>query len=271
MNKDRFTKKVVVVTGAARGIGKTIAQTFGNEGATVIICDINKKDGKKALSQFTKQGITAGFLPLDLSRKGVPQRLIKRVVKKYGKIDILVNNASLHVAKTFLEETEESWRKGLSVTLTAAFFASQEAVRAMRVGDGGSIVSIGSVKAELAGSGSPIYHIAKAGLTNMTRYIALHAGKYNVRVNCVSPGFIVQDEYRARYDKKNNKKYRKVAEFLHPGRSIGESSDVASAVLYLCSPEAKFITGQCLTVDGGLTIQEQSNLIYKFEQKNDEV
>lgn len=130
---------------------------------------------------------------------------------------------------------------------------------------GGSIVNIGSIAAFMACHESPIYHVAKGGLLQMTRYLAVEAGPYGVRVNAVLPGFIVQDEHLTRYASANNERYREIAEFSHPLRRVGSAEDVSNAVLFLCSSGAHFISGQTVVVDGGLSIQEQSGLLFRFE------
>jgi 3-oxoacyl-[acyl-carrier protein] reductase len=201
-----------------------------------------------------------------LSRKGEPQQIIQQVVNNWGNIDVLVNNARSGIRTSLFEESEESWEQAISVTLKAAFFASQEAIKQMSITGGGAIVNISSVASHLVCKESPVYHIAKAGITQMTRYLAMHAGVYNIRVNCVVPGFIIQDEHMNRYRAESNKHYKKLAEFCHPLGNTGTSNDVADAVLFLCSTQSAFITGQNIVVDGGLTIQEQSNLIFNFDE-----
>lgn len=263
----RFAGKVAAVTGGARGIGRNIARAFGREGALVVICDIDEPKGRATESELCEQGISAEFLSVDLSQRGAPQAMVQKIVQRSGRLDILVNNARSGQRTSLLEEDEDTWEEGISVTLRAAFFASQEAIRVMSKIDGGNIVNFSSVAALLTCDESPIYHIAKAGLLQMTRYLAAHAGKYGVRINAVLPGFIVQDDHKARYERDDNQRYREIAEFAHPMGHIGESDDVANAVLFLCSPEASFISGQCLNVEGGLTLQEQSGLIYRFDRR----
>lgn len=152
------------------------------------------------------------------------------------------------------------------MTLKAAFFASQEAIKQMSKNGGGVIINISSVASDLVCQESPAYHVAKAGINQMTRYLAMHAGAYNIRVNSVVPGFIIQDENMNRYSDELNTHYKKIAEFCHPIGHTGTSADVAEAVFFLCSPQSKFITGQSIVVDGGLIIQEHSNLIFNFDK-----
>ena len=266
MNKGRFIGKVVVVTGGARGIGKNIAAALCREGAQVIICDINKSISKKTVMELHKHGFRIDSLCVDLSKNGSAQRMINQIFKKWRRLDVLVNNARSGKRLGLLEENGKNWDDSLSVGLKAAFFASQEAIKIMSK-NGGSIVNIGSIAAVLACQESPSYHIAKAGLLQLTRYLGVHAGEYGVRVNSVLPGFVVQDEHMERYSGNDNTPYRAVAEYGHPLGRVGKSNDIANVVLFLCSPQASFITGQNIIVDGGLSLNEQSSLIYRFDKE----
>lgn len=263
-SEQHFAGKVVAVTGGARGIGKNIARLFGLQGARLAICDIDQEKGRTTQSELCLQGIEADFFQIDLSQRGVPQTMVRQIVQRHGRIDVLVNNARSGRRLGMLEENEDSWDEGMVVTLRAAFFASQEAIRAMKQTGGGRIVNISSVAARFACNESPAYHVAKAGLLQMTRYLAVYAGPYEVCVNAVLPGFIVQDEHRERYGRDDNRNYREIAEFCHPSGRVGESDDVANTILFLCSTEASFISGQCVVVDGGLTMQDQTGLVYRF-------
>lgn len=264
MGDKRFTNKVVAVTGSARGIGKNILRSFGQEGACVVICDINQEIGQATETEFREEGITTDFLLIDLSQTGQPQAMVQKIVQKHGKIDVLVNNARAGKRLGLLEETEETWDLGMAVTLKAAFFATQEAIRSMSHTGGGSIVNISSIAGFSVCKESPIYHIAKAGMIQMTRYLAVNAGQCGVRVNAILPGFVVQDEHRERYNRDDNQAYRDVVEFCHPLGDVGKSDHIAHTALFLCSPEAGFITGECLVVDGGVSVQDQSTLLYRF-------
>lgn len=267
MKTKRLAGKVALVTGGSQGIGKNIVRSLGKEGARVVSCGIHKAEGKRMVSQLAAEGIDVSRFEMDLRLPGNPQRMVRKVIKEYGRIDILVNNAKSGKRLPLLSETEASWTEGLSVTLTAAFFASQEAIRSMQTSGGGVIVNISSVTADVAGHDAPIYHIAKAGMIQMTKYLALHAGGSHIRVNAVVPGFIVKDEHIDRYNRSDNIWYRELSEFAHPVGRTGRSDDVASAVLFLASPDASFISGACLVVDGGLTIQDQSNILFRYTHK----
>lgn len=260
MNWD-FHDKVAVVTGSARGIGKTIATAFGTVGARVAICDINRDAAEGTARELRDMRIVAEHFPVDLSKKGEPQRMITAVAEKWGRLDVLVNNARAGVRAGGLEDSEDNWDLALSVGLKAAYFASQRAIPLMATQGGGSIVNVSSVAAFLVSLESAAYHVAKAGLVQLTRYLAANAGAQHVRVNSVLPGFIVQDEHQKKYLDPDNSAYRTRAESCHPLKSVGSASDVAESTLFLCSESAKFITGQALVVDGGFTIQDSWTVI----------
>lgn len=263
----RSSDMVSIVTGSARGIGKCIARALGREGARLYICDIDQEKGRSAESELRSLGITADFFHVDLSKKGAPQSMVRDIAQQAGRLDVLVNNARSGKRVSMMQEDCHTWDQTMAVTLDAAFFASQEAIRIMALGSGGSIVNVSSVAAFLSCHESPAYHAAKAGLLQLTRYLAVHAGPHGVRVNAVLPGFIVQPEHHPRYNRNDNRLYREIAEFCHPAGRVGNAQEVADAVVFLCSRKASFVTGQCLTVDGGLTVQEPSGLVYRFSEK----
>jgi len=256
-----FEGKVALVTGSARGIGKTIATAFGTAGAQVAICDINGDTSEATVMELRKLGISAEYFVVDLSKKGEPHRMITEAAKKFGRLDILVNNARAGVRRDLLEDSEDNWDLTMSVGLRAAFFASQQAIPVMETNGGGSIVNIGSVAAFLVSLESAAYHAGKAGLVQLTKYLAANSGARQIRVNSVLPGFIVQDEHRERYLRDDNAGYRARAEGCHPLRRVGYASEVADATLFLCSDSARFITGQAIIVDGGFTIQDPWTVI----------
>jgi len=266
MNQESFAGKVAVVTGAARGIGKNIARILGEAGATVVICDLDKATLETTEAELCAASLDVSSMVVDLSRSQAAHSVIQDVVQKTGKLDILVNNARSGKRMAFLDENEVTWDETMAVTLKAAFFCSQEAIRVMKTKDsGGVIVNISSVAALAVSQESPSYHIAKAGLLQATRLLAVNGGPYGVRVNALLPGFVVQDEHQPRYRSPNNQSYRETAEYCHPLGRTGFSADIANAVSFLCSENASFITGQCLTIDGGLLLQDPSCLAFRLQ------
>ena len=257
--------RVAVITGAVEGIGRNIARAFAKEGMTVIIGDINEIKGKETEHAFRKEGLKVFFQHVDLAEIGAPQRFISEVVKNWGRIDTLVNNVRAGQKTSFETENEGNWDLTLNVMLRASFFASREAMFIMKQQGEGSIVNMGSILGSLANSESPAYQIAKAGLSQMTRYLALEGGKYGVRVNTVSPGIIIEDENKKRFESLENESYKALAEGSVMTPEVGSSNDIAQMVVFLSDPRNKFITGQEFIVDGGASVKEHFDLIMSMK------
>jgi NAD(P)-dependent dehydrogenase (short-subunit alcohol dehydrogenase family) len=255
-----------LVTGAARGIGQNIAACLAAHGATVVVCDIDREGGERAASRIRDEGGHAHFVCHDISDPQDRQSLIQKVRKIAGRLDVLVNNAKSGRAVSFVEETEASWLQTMNVTLQGAFFLARQAAEAMRENGGGSIVNIGSLAGYLATHESPSYHAAKAALMHLTRYLAVAMAEMRVRVNCVCPGFIVQDEHHSRFSAAGNEEYRRLAQHIHPLGRVGSSDDVAHAVAFLASQKASFVNGHVLVLDGGSSVLEQFCLLRGFSR-----
>lgn len=253
------------MTGGARGIGKVIARVFARNGFVSAICDINRQDGEATVLELRREGLTADYFFADLSRAESSKRLVEKVYSRYGRLDALINNARAPRSPAGSKMSEREWDQELTVTLRAAYFTGMAAIEVM--GAGGAIVTVGSISAIRTTADSPFYQIAKSGALQMTRCLAVEGGPRAVRANAVLPGFIVQDEHRARFDGPANKRYKHIAEFCHPLRTVGTSMDVANTALFLATPASKFITGQSIIVDGGLTLQDPSGLLFAFDSE----
>ena len=264
-NLNRLSNKICLITGAARGIGLNIARKMGKEGCILAISDINEKMLNHVKNQLLEDGLNVEVFPADLGSTGEPKRLVKRIVKKLGRLDVFVSNARAGETCSIENESEENWDLAHTVNLKSTFFLAQAAIEFMPIDS--SIIIISSTSASLISAESPSYHMTKAGLSHLTRYLAVFLGERGIRINSVKPGFIVQDEHRAKYLAKGTKqeKYRAATEALHPLRTgPGYSDDVANAVVFLASHEAKFITGQEIVVDGGLSIQDPTKILFSY-------
>lgn len=258
-----FIGKTALVTGAARGIGLCIARRFAEEGAHVVISDVNVEKGVQVAQDLRLRGLTVDFVPADLSLQGGGEAMVTAVARLVGRVDVLVNNARAGRRLGLLEETEQNWDQTVAVGLKAAFFAAQAAIRLMTDRGGCRIANVSSIAAIRATPESPSYHAIKSGLMQLTKYLAVAGGPYRAYVNCVLPGLIVQEEHRVRFQSEGNTAYRDTAVSYQPLGQVGSEQDVAEAVLYLCSERARYVSGACLTLDGAASAQEPFSLLLR--------
>ena len=240
-----LTGKVVIVTGAANGIGKEIANSYAQNGANVVLADMDEKAGKEAAGMILNNGEKAEFVLTDVSNEESVQHLFSHVSEKYAKVDVLINNVGKSVFKNFFELTIEEWDDILNTNLRSVFLCSKEAAKLMRkAGTGGSIVNIASTRAMMSEPNSEAYAASKGGMVAVTHALAATLGEYGITVNAISPGWIETGEYE---------NLRKVDHQQHLSGRVGKPLDIALACLYLTSPENNFVTGTNLVVDGGMT------------------
>lgn len=245
----RLENKVVIITGAGSGIGKETALLFAKEGAKVVVADFNEKGGEETTADIKKNGGEAFFAKLDVSNREQAKQMVKLTLEKYGKIDVLINNAGI-VQDAFLSKmTEEQWDKVINVNLKGVFNCSQAVVEVMMNQGNGVIINTSSIVGLNGNVGQVNYAATKAGLIGMTKTLAKELGKKGIRVNAVAPGFIATPM--------TSNVPEKILEMMKektPLRRLGETKDVAYAYLYLASDEANFVNGTVLRVDGGLVI-----------------
>ena len=240
----KLQNKIAIVTGAGRGIGKGIAEKLIQEGAKVVLSDIEGDD-----SLVTSHGENAKFIKCDVSKKEDVDSLIKETVEHFGRLDILVNNAGIFPFKNFLEMTESDWDKVISVNLKSVFLCSQAAAKVMS--NEGRIIDISSIAAAVGFAGLTHYCASKSGINGMIRALALELADRKITVNAVMPGAI--DTPGA--SKGGNDEVDKQTIAMIPLARKGKPEDIAGAVAFLASPDASYITGQTIIVDGGWTLR----------------
>jgi 3-oxoacyl-[acyl-carrier protein] reductase len=254
----RLQGKTAIVTGAAKGIGRAIANLFAKESAQVVICDIDISNGERVASLIEAQGGDAIFVRCDVSEEGQVKNLIQATVDHYGQLDILINNAARWEQNGhFLEIDEKMWSYIIDGTLRSVYLCSRCPIPHMISGKWGSIVNISSVNA-LFGINLAAYTAAKGGVIALTRIIAVQYGRQGIRANVICPGTIETEAVAAEFREKLEVRER----FLKPvplGR-LGRTEDVAYCALYLASPESDFVTGATFVIDGGLTAGTGINL-----------
>jgi len=244
----RLENKVVIITGAGSGIGKETALLFAKEGAKVVVADVNEKAGEETVVDIKKNG-EGFFVKLDVSNREQSKQMVKTTLEKYGRIDVLINNAGI-VQDAFVSKmTEEQWDKVININLKGVFNCTQAVVEIMMNQGKGVIINTSSIVGLNGNVGQVNYAATKAGLIGMTKTLAKELGKKGIRVNAVAPGFIATPMTSNVPDKILEMMKEKT-----PLRRLGEAKDVAYAYLYLASDEANFVNGAVLCVDGGLII-----------------
>lgn len=246
-----LTDKVAVVTGSSRGIGAGIAKMLAAEGAKVVINHRNSPDGAEAVATAIKdQGGEAVTIQADVSQSDQAQRLIKSSIDTFGQIDILVNNAGTTRDQLIMKMKDEDWETVLNANLSSVYYCSKAVVRPMMKKRTGRIINITSVVGLAGQAGQTNYAASKAGIIGFTKSLAKELGPRNITVNAIAPGFIPT----ALTEVLPEKQMEAVVDTTPVGR-LGTIEDVAAATLFLASDEAAFITGQVLSVDGGLVMQ----------------
>ncbi len=252
----RFEGKVVVVTGGCQGIGRAAVEAFAREGAKVAIVDINVELGEKLVGELSKKEVEAIFIKADVSQPEEVKAMVDAVVQKWGRLDVLVNNAGIYTQGTVLETSEELWQKIMAVDLTSAFLCTKYAVPVMVQSGGGVIVNVASEAGLVGIKGQVAYNTAKAGLIGFTKSCAVDLAEKGIRVNAICPGTtetpLVHEALKRSGDPDRT---RKMLEESRPLRRLGRPEEIAEAILFLADPDVGYMTGAILSVDGGYTAQ----------------
>lgn len=245
----RVKDKVVIITGGGSGIGKETGLLFAKEGAKVVVADVNEKAGAETVDTIKNAGGEAVFAKLDVSNREQTKQVVKDTIAKYGRIDVLINNAGIIQDALVVKMTEEQWDKVININLKGPFNCIQAVAEQMIAQGSGVILNISSIVALYGNVGQTNYAATKAGLVGMTKTLAKELGKKGIRVNAIAPGFI--------YTPMTATVPEKILDMMKektPLKRLGTPGDVANALLFLSSDDASFINGAVISVDGGLLL-----------------
>jgi NAD(P)-dependent dehydrogenase (short-subunit alcohol dehydrogenase family) len=248
----KLANKVAIVTGAAQGIGLGIARVFAAEGARVMLSDVNDEIGAAAAARLRDAGGQAAYAHADVVREDDVRSLVAAAVERFGRLDIVVNNAGIVAVQTVEESSVEDWDRVMAINVRAIFLTAKHALPQLRAAGGGSILNVASVSSFVAQQGTPAYCASKGAVLLLTKSLALDYGRERIRVNCICPGITDTPMLRAHAghsadaDAHLQRRLERV-----PAGAMLEPDDMGRAAAFLCSDEAAGITGASLVVDGG--------------------
>ncbi|MCE8423627.1 MAG: 3-oxoacyl-[acyl-carrier-protein] reductase [Candidatus Methanoperedens sp.] len=245
----RLKDKVTIITGAGSGIGRETAILFAKEGSKIVIADVNEKAGLEVAETIKNEGGEAFFSILDVSNRAQIRQVVKDTIDKYGKIDVLINNAGIIQDALIVKMTEEQWDRVISINLKGPFNCIQAVVEPMINQGSGVILNISSIVALYGNVGQANYVATKSGLIGITKTLAKELGKKGIRVNAVAPGFIITPMTAGMPDKILEMMKEKT-----PLKRLGKPIDIANALLFLASDESSYVNGVVLSVDGGMVL-----------------
>jgi NAD(P)-dependent dehydrogenase (short-subunit alcohol dehydrogenase family) len=252
----RMQNKVVIITGAASGIGYATAYLLAKEGASVALTDIDTSAGQEAVVLLQKQGFSAEFWEMDASHEESVQKTMENIFERFKKINVLVNNAGIiGDNKPTHELSEKEWDRVININVKSVFFCTKHVTPYLKKAGGGSIVNISSVHGLIGTPDYPANHASKGAVRLMSKTDAMLYAQDKIRVNSVHPGYIWTPLLEKVAQKSNitPEEFQTKCIKMQPLRELGEPNDIAYAVLYLASDESKFVTASELVVDGGFT------------------
>lgn len=250
----RFKDKVAIITGGTSGMGRAAALGFAKEGAAIVVNDIDEKRLSEFADEVASMGGKITLAPGDITRHETINGIVANAIKDYGRIDILFNyvggDPDLAPQKPFTEQAEAFWDKMINLNLKSTILTCRAVLDTMIKQKGGKIINTGAIAGKIGGPNMALYSAVKGGVIAFTKSLALEMARYNINVNCVCPGPIETPGMKKVFSNQSLEQ----ATAIVPLKRLGLPEEVASAVLYLASDEAAFITGQALSVDGGATM-----------------
>lgn len=250
----RLKGKICIITGAGAGIGEATAVRFGQEGAKVVVADMDKTAGEGTVRKIIETGGEAMFVLTDVSRSEDCRLLMEETDEAFGNIDILVNNAGIYIQENIIDASEENWKRIFAVNVDGIFYCSRHVVPYMKKAGGGSIVHVASEAGIVAIKGQMAYNTSKAAVIMMAKSMAVDLAQYNIRVNAVCPGTTETPLFKEAMKRDANPtEARRLLESSRPANRLGRPEEIASAILFIASDEAGYATGSSLVIDGGLT------------------
>ena len=245
----RFKDKVVIITGGGRGIGKEIATAFAREGSRIVLFDVNEAILKEAEDDIKAIGREAMGLKVDVSNLSQVEEMVQKVLDKFSKIDILINNAGITRDNLLLRMKEDEWDSVINVNLKGAFNCTKAVARTMLKQRNGKIVNIASIIGIMGNAGQTNYAASKGGIISFTKSVAKELASRNINVNAIAPGFI-KTEMTAKLSDELRESMLKMI----PLARFGEPTDVADLALFLASEDSRYITGEVIKLDGGMVM-----------------
>lgn len=246
----RVSGKVAIVTGAAGGMGKADALLLAQEGAKVVVTDIQEDKVNAVVEEIHKNGGEAIGFRHDVTSENEWEHIVEETVKKWGKIDVLVNNAGISFPKSLLDTTAQDWDKVMAINLTGGFFGLKHVIPVMQKNGGGSIINISSIAGLTGSNGAGPYTASKGAVRLLTKAVAIDYGKDNIRCNSIHPGYIETPMTEGLFADENMTNWFRSNT---PLPRLGKPENIAAGVLFLASDESSFITGAELAIDGGVS------------------
>ena len=236
-------KKVAIVTGAGKGIGKAVALAFAQKNYTVVIAEIDSVTGQKTADEISDLGESALFIKTDVALLSDIEKMVGLTSEKFGRIDVLINNAGVSEFPDPFEISEATWDRIIDTNLKSVFFVSREVAKVMKK-SGGAIINMASTRALMSEPNSEAYAASKGGITALTHALAASFAEFRITVNSILPGWIETGDYTQLSESDHHQ---------HLSKRVGKPADIANACLFLASKENDFITGSQLVIDGGMT------------------